>query len=87
MCFVDCRYSLISKNVPQLEMVDDFTQLRRELSWTKNNDYEQNAYVNRRAFMVPTRTGKPEKTGEHFPVRESQGNFVKTVMVKTLQIW
>ena len=28
--------------------------------------------------MVPTRTGKPRKMGEHFPVREKAGNFAKT---------
>ena len=28
--------------------------------------------------MVPSRTGKPGKTGEHFPVREKSGNFAKT---------
>ena len=28
--------------------------------------------------MVPTRTGKPGKMGDHFPVREKSGNFAKT---------
>ena len=28
--------------------------------------------------MVPTRTGKPGKTGEHFSVKEKSGNFAKT---------
>ena len=27
--------------------------------------------------MVPTPTGKPGKTGEHFPVRESQGILLR----------
>ena len=33
-------------------------------------------------FMVPTRTRKPGKTGEHFPVGEKLGNFVKTRKVR-----
>ena len=28
--------------------------------------------------MVPTRTGKTGKTGEHFPVREKSAKFAKT---------
>ena len=28
--------------------------------------------------MVPTRTGKPGKMGEHFPVRVKSGNFAKS---------
>ena len=32
--------------------------------------------------MVPTRIGKPEETGEHFPVREKLGNFAKTGKVR-----
>ena len=37
--------------------------------------------------MVPTRTGKtgkPGKTGGHFPVREISGNFAKTGKVREL---
>ena len=30
----------------------------------------------------PTRTGKPGKTGEHFPVRKKSGNFAKTGKVR-----
>ena len=31
---------------------------------------------------VPTRTGKPEKMGRHFPVREKSGNFEQTGKVR-----
>ena len=30
----------------------------------------------------PTRTRKPGRTGEHFPVREKSGNFVQTGKVR-----
>ena len=33
-------------------------------------------------FMVPTRTGKPGKMGQHFPVREKSGNFAETGKVR-----
>ena len=33
-------------------------------------------------WFLPTRTGKPGKTGEHFPVREKSGNFAKTGKVR-----
>ena len=32
--------------------------------------------------MVPTRTGKPGKIGEHFPLREKSGKFAKTGKVR-----
>ena len=32
--------------------------------------------------MVPTRTKKPGKTGEHFAVREKSRNFAKTGKVR-----
>ena len=32
--------------------------------------------------MVPTRSGKPGKMGEHFPVREGLGNLTKTGKVR-----
>ena len=32
--------------------------------------------------MIPTRTGKPGKMGEHFPVREKSGDFAKTANVR-----
>ena len=32
--------------------------------------------------MVRTRTGKPGKMGEHFPVSEKSGNFAKTGKVR-----
>ena len=32
--------------------------------------------------MVPTLTGKPEKMGKHFPVREKSGNFEQTEEVR-----
>ena len=34
--------------------------------------------------MVPTWTGKPEKIGKHFPVREMSGNFEQTGKVRNL---
>ena len=39
-------------------------------------DFATKVIPNRRC-MVPTRIGKPGKTGEHFVVREKSGNFVK----------
>ena len=33
-------------------------------------------------IMVPTGTGKPEKMGRYFAVREKSGNFVKTGKVR-----
>ena len=39
-------------------------------------------YLPRYNHVVPSRTGKPGKMEEHFPVRENSGNFAKTGKVR-----
>ena len=38
--------------------------------------------LNVKMSRVPTRTGKPEKMGRHFPVREKSGKFEQTGKVR-----
>ena len=48
----------------------------------KNRHWSVQFYHFYKHSVVPTRTGKPGKIGEHFPVRKKSRNFAKTGKVR-----